>query len=62
MKEQNNQNHMFPDGFWDIPRPEISLKEALKDVSKINWEETLKDKKEKKEQIIIRSSNEIKSN
>lgn len=60
MKENNNQKPKFPDGFWNIPRPEISLEEALKDVSKINWEETSKKRNEK--QIIIRSPHEIKPN
>ncbi len=60
MKENNNQKPKFLDGFWNIPRPEISLEEALKDVSKINWEETSKEKNEK--QTIIRSPHEIKPN
>ena len=45
MKEKDNQKPKFPDGFWNIPRPEISLQEALKDVTQINWEKALKDKK-----------------
>lgn len=54
MKENNNQKPKFPDGFWNIPRPEISLEEALKDVLKINWEETSKEKKEKQTIICSR--------
>lgn len=55
--KKNNQKPKFPDGFWNILRPEISLEEALKDVTRINFKKALKDKKNGKE-IIIHSPKE----
>ena len=58
MKEKKNQKIIIQDGFWNIPRPTITMEEALKDVIPIDWEKALKGKKASKKDIIIFSSKE----
>lgn len=38
MKEEKKQKTIIPDDFWSIPRPNITMKEALKDVIPFEWE------------------------
>lgn len=55
-KEDNKGNKLqFPDGFFNIPRPTISMKETLKDVIPIEW-----NNKENEEVVVYsKKKNEI---
>jgi len=43
---------IVPKGFFSNVRDVITTKEALKDVTRINWKECLKDRKDNKNQIV----------
>lgn len=62
MKDKRNQKPIIPDGFWDIPRPTITMEEALKDVIPIDWEKALEGKKPNKKDVIIFSAKKYKTN
>ena len=46
------KKNIIPKGFFSTVRNIITTKEALKDVTPINWDEALKDGKNNKEQVI----------
>ena len=47
MKEKAKQKPIIPDGFWNIPRPTITMEEALKDVIPFDWKDTSREKRKK---------------
>lgn len=44
---------IIPKGFFYKERTIISMKESLKDIIPVNWDEALKDRKNNDKQIII---------
>ena len=46
------KKEIIPKGFFSTVRNIITTKEALKDVIPVNWDETLKGRKNSKEQAI----------
>lgn len=54
-ERREKPKNRLPDSFWSIKRPEVSLKEVLKDGERIEWEEV---KGNSKKKIIVHSVNE----